>query len=62
MDGALTEVRHEEQDALGDGAYVRIVRERRGGALAETSRDTLAEAELEAGPSWQKPESPGPRR
>jgi hypothetical protein len=55
VDGALVETRHEEQDALGDGAYVRIVRERRGAALVETGRDTLDEAELEAGPSWQKP-------
>jgi hypothetical protein len=62
MDGALAEVRHEEQDALGDGVYVRIVRERRGGALVETSRDTLDEAQLEEGPSWRTPEPQGPRR
>jgi hypothetical protein len=62
VDGALAEVRHEEQDALGDGVYVRIVRERRGGALVETSRDTLDEAELAEGPSWRKPEPRGPRR
>jgi hypothetical protein len=62
VDGTLAEVRHEEQDALGDGVYVRIVRERRGGALVETSRDTLDEAELEEGPSWRKPEPQGPRR
>ncbi len=56
MDGALAEVRREEQDVLDDGAtYVRIVRERRGGALAETSRDTLDEAEVRAGPSWVEP-------
>lgn len=56
MDGALAEVRREEQDLLADGAtYVRVVRERRGGALAETSRDTLDEAELRAGPSWMEP-------
>ncbi|HEX6909945.1 MAG TPA: hypothetical protein VF142_06110 [Longimicrobium sp.] len=56
MDGALAEVRREEQDVLEDGAtYVRVVRERRGGALAETSRDTLDEAQLRAGPSWMEP-------
>jgi hypothetical protein len=55
-DGALAEVRREEQDVLEDGAtYVRVVRERRGGTLAETSRDTLAEADLRAGPSWMEP-------
>lgn len=55
-DGALAEVRREEQDVLEDGAtYVRVVRERRGGALAETQRDTVAEAELRAGPSWMDP-------
>lgn len=56
MDGALAEVRREEQDVLEDGAtYVRVVRERHGGALAETQRDTLAEAELRAAPSWMEP-------
>lgn len=55
-DGALAEVRREEQDVLTDGAtYVRIIRERRGGALTETARDTLDEAELRAGPSSMEP-------
>ncbi|HLM68856.1 MAG TPA: hypothetical protein VK358_15055, partial [Longimicrobium sp.] len=56
MDGALVEVRQEEQDVLPDDAgFVRIIRERRGGALAETSRDTVADAELEPGPTWATP-------
>jgi hypothetical protein len=56
MDGALVEVRQEEQDVLPDDAgFVRIIRERRGGALAETSRDTVADTGLEAGPTWAKP-------
>lgn len=56
MDGAMVEVRQEEQDVLPDDAgFVRIIRERRGGALAETSRDTVADAELEPGPTWAKP-------
>lgn len=56
MDGALAEVRQEEQDSADDGeGYVRIVRERRGGALVEVSREKLDEAELEAGPSWGRP-------
>lgn len=55
MDGALAEVRQEEQDVQPDGeGYVRIVRERRDGALAETSRDTLADAGPGT-PSWMKP-------
>jgi hypothetical protein len=55
MDGALAEVRQEEQDVQPDGeGYVRIVRERRNGALAETSRDTLADAGPGT-PSWTKP-------
>lgn len=56
MDSALTEVRNEEQDVLpDDGGFVHIIRERRGGALVETSRDTLAEAEARAGGSWTEP-------
>jgi hypothetical protein len=56
MDGAVAEVRREEQDVLpGTGGYVRIVHERRGGALVEVARDTLDEAEWNAGPSWQGP-------
>jgi len=56
MDGALVEVRREEQEWLEDaGRYLRIVREHRGGALQETSRDTLDETELRAGPSWMEP-------
>ncbi len=55
MDGALAEVRQEEQDVQPDGeGYVRIVRERRNGALAETSRDTLANAGPGT-PSWTRP-------
>lgn len=55
MDGALVEVRQEEQDVQPDGeGYVRIVRERRNGALAETSRDTVADAGPGT-PSWMKP-------
>ncbi|HST59105.1 MAG TPA: hypothetical protein VLK84_10460 [Longimicrobium sp.] len=55
VDGALAEVRQEEQDVQPDGeGYVRIVRERRNGALAETSRDTLADAGPGT-PSWAKP-------
>lgn len=56
MDGALVELRQEEQDVQPDGeGYVHIVRERRGGALAETARDTVADAALDAGPTWAKP-------
>ncbi|HEY0023070.1 MAG TPA: hypothetical protein VGB24_09170 [Longimicrobium sp.] len=53
VDGALVPVRSEEQAWLQDAqAYIYIVRERRGSRLAEVSRDTLAESELRAGPSW----------
>jgi hypothetical protein len=56
QDGALHEVRREEQEWSDDAArYVRIVRERRGPTLAETVRDTLDEVELRSGPSWIKP-------
>lgn len=56
MDGALVEVRQEEQDVLPDDAgFVRIIRERRGGALVETGRDTLADTEMRGGPSWMVP-------
>jgi hypothetical protein len=52
VDGALVPVRSEEQAWLDDAqAYVYVVRERRGSRLAETSRDTLAQGELRAGPS-----------
>ena len=51
--GALVPLREEEQAWVEDAqAYVRVVRERRGGTLAEISRDTLSESELRAGPSW----------
>jgi hypothetical protein len=54
VDGALVPVRSEEQAWLEDAqAYVYIVRERRGTRLAEVRRDTLAESELRAGPSWK---------
>lgn len=53
VDGALVPIRAEEQAWLEDAqAYVYIVLERRGRRLAEVSRDTLAESELRAGPSW----------
>lgn len=56
MDGALTEVRNEEQDVLpDDGGFVHIVREWRGGALVETSRDTLVGAEVRAAATWTEP-------
>lgn len=56
MDGALAEVRREEQDVLPDGdGYVRIVWERRNGEMAETSRDTLDDASPHPGPSWAEP-------
>jgi hypothetical protein len=55
IDGRLTEVRREAQDQLDDGSYGRIVHEHRGGALAETTRDALAEDELRGGPSWMEP-------
>lgn len=55
MDGRLTEVRREAQDLLEDGSYGRIVHEHRGGALTETTRDTLAEDALRGGPSWMEP-------
>jgi hypothetical protein len=56
MDGALAEVRNEEQDVLPDDAgFVHIVRERRGGALVETSRDTLEGAEVRAAATWAEP-------
>ena len=55
MDGALAEVRQEEQDVQPDGeGYVRIVRERRNGALAETSRDTLAEPARAPRRGWSR--------
>jgi hypothetical protein len=53
VDGKLEAVREEAQDWLEDaGTYVHIVRERRGGRMAETRRDTLADAEVRSGPSW----------
>jgi hypothetical protein len=53
VDGALVPVRVEEQAWLEDAqAYIHIVREWRGSRLAEVSRDTLAEGDLRAGPSW----------
>lgn len=56
MDGALVEVRREEQDVAEDGdAYVHVVQERRGEALVETSRDTLAGEEVRAGATWMEP-------
>jgi hypothetical protein len=56
MDGALAEVRREEQDVVRDAeVFVHIIHERRGGALRETSRDTLAGAEVRAGPTWTRP-------
>ena len=56
MGGALAEVRREEQDLTAEGdRYVRIVRDRRDGVLAETSRDTLDDAGVRAGPSWMEP-------
>ena len=56
MDGALAEVRREEQDAAGDGeAYVHVVQERQGGTFVETSRDTLAGEEIRAGATWMEP-------
>ncbi|HVH13330.1 MAG TPA: hypothetical protein VM759_09775, partial [Longimicrobium sp.] len=56
MDGALAEVRREAQDLTAEGdRYVRIVRDRRDGVLAETSRDTLDDAGVRAGPSWMEP-------
>lgn len=56
MDGALAEVRNEEQDVLPDDeGFVHIVRERRGGALVETSRDTLVGAEVRAAATWTEP-------
>lgn len=52
-DGALVLLREEEQAWVENAlAYVRVVRERRGGTLVEISRDTISESELRAGPSW----------
>ena len=55
-DGALAPVRQEEQDWAEDAQrYVRVVRERRGGAMVEVARDTLQDAAVRAGPSWMEP-------
>lgn len=52
----LVPVAEEEQASLEeDGRYVHIVRRARDGTLAEVRRDTLADAELRAGPSWMEP-------
>lgn len=56
VEGRLVPVREEAQDWLEDaGRYVRVVRERRGGAMVEVLRDTLDEAELRAAPEWMEP-------
>ncbi|WP_331023713.1 hypothetical protein [Longimicrobium sp.] len=53
MDGALVPLRTEEQAWLDDAqVYVYTVCERRGSRLKEVSRDTLADGDLHAGPSW----------
>jgi hypothetical protein len=46
-------VRREEQDSSDEGeGYMRIVHERRNGALVEVSRERLDDAQVDAGPSW----------
>lgn len=54
--GRLVEVRREAQDWSDDAErYIHVVHEHRGGALEETLRDTLDDAEARPGPSWMEP-------